>query len=408
MLPTPEQLNYSLVEHLITSGSITSPEIASAFNAVLRHHFVPSLPLAEIYQDRSIGTKHIGDLLVSSSSQPTMMAIMLEQLSLKPGQRVLEIGAGTGYNAAIMAQIVGDSGSVVTLDIDQDLVDEARAHLRAAGYPEVEVICGDGGYGYPPNAPYDRIILTVGATDIMPAWWDQLKEGGRLVLPLELRGGQLSVAFKKERDQLVSDSIRSCGFIRMRGAFASESEAPIELGPEPGLLFMMASAAVPTGAETIYEWLQHPLRPVRSGVTVTPLEAWEGLGWRILLSEAEACLLFATGEPAAKRIFPPLTAFRESDHIRTVGLISPAGMALLAQPQHSQKRFHVQIYPYGDDSSLPANLQQTVQRWAAAGHPLMSQMQILAHRRGDAVPDLIGLSIAKRHTEFLIVQTTYV
>ena len=129
------------------------------------------------------------------------MAIMLEQLNPQPGHRVLEIGAGTGYNAALMGHLVGDSGLVITVDIDDDLVESAREHLGSAGLHRVSVVCGDGGLGYADRAPYDRIILTVGAWDIVPAWWKQLKLGGRLLLPLEVKGGvQKSVAFDRMDD----------------------------------------------------------------------------------------------------------------------------------------------------------------------------------------------------------------
>jgi len=102
------------------------------------------------------------------------MAIMLEQMELEPGHRVLEIGAGTGYNAALMAHIVGGEGLVATLDIDEDIVADVRKHIADAGLGNVTVVRADGGYGYPPDAPYDRIILTVGVWDLVPAWLEQL------------------------------------------------------------------------------------------------------------------------------------------------------------------------------------------------------------------------------------------
>jgi protein-L-isoaspartate(D-aspartate) O-methyltransferase len=144
------------------------------------------------------------------------MGIMLEQLGLEPGHKVLEIGAGTGYNAALMAHIVGETGQVVTVDIDEDLVEAAREHLRAAGCEQVQVVCADGGYGYPDLAPFDRIILTVGAPDITPAWWEQLKPAGRIVLPLMLKGSMKSVAFERVEDHLRSLSVQDCGFIQLR------------------------------------------------------------------------------------------------------------------------------------------------------------------------------------------------
>jgi protein-L-isoaspartate(D-aspartate) O-methyltransferase len=146
------------------------------------------------------------------------MAIMLAQLGLAPGQRVLEIGAGTGYNAALLARIVGPGGRVVSIDLDDDLVAAARGHLAAAGVTGVELRAGDGALGAPDAAPFDRIIVTVGAWDLLPAWREQLAPAGRIVLPMTLLPGQmLSLALEREGEQWVSRSARPCGFLAMRG-----------------------------------------------------------------------------------------------------------------------------------------------------------------------------------------------
>src|SRR5262245_20506986 len=108
--------------------------------------------------------------VVSSSSQPEIMAIMLEQLDVRPGHRVLEIGAGTGYNAALLAHLVGGTGRVTAVDIDGDIVAAARVHLAAAGISGGQLVCADGWACVPEDGPYDRIVLTVGAHDISPAW----------------------------------------------------------------------------------------------------------------------------------------------------------------------------------------------------------------------------------------------
>jgi protein-L-isoaspartate(D-aspartate) O-methyltransferase len=179
----------ALVEKLVLMGCIKSPNIEEAFRIIPRHLFTPGVALEKVYSDISIPTKILDGKLVSSSSQPAIMAIMLEQLQLQPGHRVLEIGAGTGFNAGLMAYLVGDSGQVVTVDIDEDIVESAQEHLTSAGLDKVKVVCGDGGMGYAKDAPYDRIILTVGSWDIVPAWWEQLKPGGRLLMPLEIKGG---------------------------------------------------------------------------------------------------------------------------------------------------------------------------------------------------------------------------
>jgi protein-L-isoaspartate(D-aspartate) O-methyltransferase len=177
------RLHQALVDKLKSEGYIRTQGVEEAFRTVPRQVFLPGVPIDKVYSDEAIPTKFLNDLPISSSSQPTIMAVMLEQLGLEPGHRVLEIGAGTGYNAALMAHIVGNTGQVVTIDIDQDLVIRAREYVSAAGFSRVEVVCGDGGLGYPSAAPYDRVILTVGAWDIAPAWREQLKPTGRLDQP---------------------------------------------------------------------------------------------------------------------------------------------------------------------------------------------------------------------------------
>jgi protein-L-isoaspartate(D-aspartate) O-methyltransferase len=163
------------------------------------------------------------------------MATMLEQLEVQAGHHILEIGAGTGNNAALLATLAGEEGQVVTIDIDNDLVTAAQEHLKMAGFHQVRVVCGDGAFGYREAAPYDRIILTVGSWDIAPAWIDQLKPGGRLLLPLVVQGNvQQLVAFERTDTHLLSVSMRSGGFMPLRGVGAGP-HTYMSLGPTPGL-----------------------------------------------------------------------------------------------------------------------------------------------------------------------------
>jgi protein-L-isoaspartate(D-aspartate) O-methyltransferase len=111
-----------------------------------------------------------------------MVAIMLRQLGLGPGHRVLEVGTGTGYNAALIACMVGSQEAVVSIDVIPELIEQARANLTAARYAGVRVVCGGGAAGAPDYAPYDRIIVTTGAWDLPPEWWAQLRPGGRIWL----------------------------------------------------------------------------------------------------------------------------------------------------------------------------------------------------------------------------------
>lgn len=216
------------VDQLKQAGWIRTPSVEAAFRSVPRHHFLPNVPLANAYQNQAIVTKRINGKSVSSSSEPGLMASMLEQLDLKPGHRVLEIGAGTGYNAALMAHIVGETGQVITIDIDEDIVEAAHQHLATAGYQRVQVVCRDGENGYLDFAPYDRIILTVGAWDIAPAWREQLSSSGCLLLPLRIKTRQVSVAFEPAGSYWVSVSVVPCGFMELRGALAERDITPQE------------------------------------------------------------------------------------------------------------------------------------------------------------------------------------
>lgn len=129
------------------------------------------MDLETAYAPRQVVTKRADDgTAVSSASSPNLVAEMLELLDVQLGHRVLEIGAATGINAALLAELAGPTGQLVTIELDDDLASGARDGLAAAGYHQVEVICGDGALGHPASAPYDRIIVTAGAWDIAPAW----------------------------------------------------------------------------------------------------------------------------------------------------------------------------------------------------------------------------------------------
>lgn len=215
------KLHLALVERLGQEGVLGGPAVAEAFSAVPRHLFLPGFPLEQVYADQAVAVKRDGGEWLSSSSQPAMMAIMLNQLGLAPGLRVLEVGAGTGYNAALLAHIVGPSGKVISLDIDADLAAAARANLVAAGFPEVEVRHADGALGAPDAAPFDRIIVTAGAWDLLPAWREQLAPDGRIVVPVTvLPGVMLSLALERRGEVWEAVSARPCGFVRLRGAEA--------------------------------------------------------------------------------------------------------------------------------------------------------------------------------------------
>ncbi|MFF3115430.1 methyltransferase domain-containing protein [Kitasatospora sp. NPDC057904] len=222
--PAADQLRDALTERLLTGKHITSAPVEAAFRAVPRKHFLPSFPLDVAYADNPTYTKTDGSgTQISAASQPTIVAIMLEQLAAQPGERIFEAGAGTGVNAAYMATIVGPDGHVVAVDVDDDLVDGARKHLSDAGITNVDVILGDGALGHPDGVPYDRVIATVSTSEMPTAWLQQVKPGGRILLPLRLRGAASRViAFERDGDAWASVDDRLAVFMPLRGSMDDE------------------------------------------------------------------------------------------------------------------------------------------------------------------------------------------
>ncbi len=216
-----------LLAQLQQAGRLTNPHYARAFAAVPRERFLPDLPLERVYVDEAITTKvDAQGVAISSSSQPSMMLLMLDQLDLRPGHNVLEIGTGTGYNAAIMRYIVSQGGHVTSLEIDTEVARRAQRALHSAGTGDVLVVEGDGAAGYAPRAAYDRILCTAGIWDVPSAWIRQLKPDGVLVTPIQLDGFQVSARFSRseqQSDQLISAQNLPCRFVYMQGIAAGPS-----------------------------------------------------------------------------------------------------------------------------------------------------------------------------------------
>ena len=227
------------VDRMKAMDAIGSAASERAFRTVSRHRLLetfyhrasdgtvatiqndPSHPrrdhLALIYADDALATRRAEGMPVSSTSQPSLMARMIRFLGLADGMKILEVGAGTGYNAALMAEIVGDQRLVVTVDVLEDVVDQTRRLLAAAGYPQIQVLLRDGFEGVPEQAPFERIMATVGCSDLSPNWAAQLDSDGAMLVPLAHGSGHPLVLVRKDGDTLRGRMVLRTGFIAVRG-----------------------------------------------------------------------------------------------------------------------------------------------------------------------------------------------
>ncbi|MGC9072050.1 MAG: protein-L-isoaspartate(D-aspartate) O-methyltransferase [Acidilobus sp.] len=183
-----------MVDDLKSRGYLSSPDVERALLKVPRELFVPEDQRAYAYEDRPLPIGH-GQTI----SAPSVVARMTELLDVKKGNKVLEVGTGSGYQAAILAWLVGDEGHVWTVERVPELATRARVAIETAGLgPRVTVVVGDGSLGYPPAAPYDRIIVTAAAPRVPNSLLDQLTVGGKIVIPVGIRTSQiLHVIVKK-------------------------------------------------------------------------------------------------------------------------------------------------------------------------------------------------------------------
>lgn len=247
------RLREQMAESVIRGGWAPSPRVQAALRAVPRHRFLPEAPLTTAYDDEiAVATvREDSGAIVSSVSAPWLQADMAEQLRLEPGMQVLEVGSG-GYNAELLAHIVGDRGRVVTVDLDPFVVRRAKRLCAEAGSGRVTAVLGDGGQGAPGHVPpggFDAVIITHTATDIAAAWRDQLAEGGRLVVPLDVGGYTRSITLVRRGDVLHAEHWTYCGFVRDRGGAARTVPTTSLAGGEVTVRWELGTAGDTTGLE---------------------------------------------------------------------------------------------------------------------------------------------------------------
>ncbi|AXG77878.1 methyltransferase domain-containing protein [Streptomyces paludis] len=305
----------ALVAEIEATGALDDPAWRAAFEAVPRHVFVPyyfvSRPggwerlwsgdpdparrarwLRGAYSDGPLAIRVRDGELISSSSQPSLMAGMLAALDVRDGDRVLEIGAGSGYNAALLARRLGDD-LVTTVELDPEIAESARTHLATAGYRPA-VVAGDGARGCPERAPFDRIIATCTLPSVPAGWPAQCRPGARILAPLatglialrvggegESEGGEGGAPYAEGRFLHTA-----AYFVPLRGVPGGGYGARPPLGRMPRgasgnelfrfLLTLTAGSLEPREALALWERERHPERE-RFGVTVAGDRQWAWL-----------------------------------------------------------------------------------------------------------------------------------
>jgi protein-L-isoaspartate(D-aspartate) O-methyltransferase len=203
-----------MVQQQLMARGINNGRVLAAMGKVPREEFVPAESRAESYSD--------GPLLIGHGqtiSQPYIVAFMTEQLQPKPNDRVLEIGTGSGYQAAILAELVAD---VYTIEIIEPLAQTAEAALRRLGYKNVHVKVGNGYKGWPAYAPFDAVIVTCAPDHVPQQLAEQLKDGGRMIIPVGGRFAQELYLLEKKNGQLKQSAVLPVRFVPMEGEAQKE------------------------------------------------------------------------------------------------------------------------------------------------------------------------------------------
>jgi protein-L-isoaspartate(D-aspartate) O-methyltransferase len=222
-----ERQKRALLYYWEKEETVTDARVLAAFKAVPRERFMPDEYAGEAYVDEARPLP--GGQTIS---QPTTVVQMLQALDVRDGMKVLEVGTGSGYNAALLARLAGPKGRVFSVEIVPELAAYARKRLAAAGARTVTVVEADGSKGLAKHAPYDRIIVTAGAPELPPPLIVQLNEGGIIVIPVGIGLEQALVVGRKRLGQLEMESRGAYAFVPLRGEHGIDSTEGSENGIE--------------------------------------------------------------------------------------------------------------------------------------------------------------------------------
>ncbi|MGV9386234.1 methyltransferase, FxLD system [Nonomuraea sp. NPDC003707] len=381
-------LRAAMVRELWDTSVIQSESVAAAMAVVPRHVFTPGEPLEVAYAVDSapIVKRDDNGMTLSSVSAAHLQATMLEQAAVEPGMRVLEIGSG-GYNAALLAELVGDKGRVTTMDIDPDIVERAGAFLHEAGYDQVDVVLADAEQGVPMAAPFDRIIVTAGSWDIPPAWLEQLSPAGRIIVPLRIKGVTRWITFDRDgKGGLISRDYGLCVFVPFQGD-GSHTERNIVV--DDGVVVRLDDEDLKVDAEALRRALHLPRIARWSGAA---FDMPDEVALFLLTNDPDMVMLYAEQKRIDQDLLAPSTA------LGVPVLISGDSFAYRTRRANDQTGgFESGVYAHGPSAEeVAARYVELLRQWAAKHH-----------RRGAAsfryIPNAVSAPapssgvIAKRH-----------
>lgn len=393
-------LRSQMVEAIQTRGAARRPRVEAAMRKVPRHLFVPEGDLVDAYDpDDSVITHRFEDgTALSCASSPWVVGRMLDQLDVHPGHRILEIGAGTGYNAALLAELTGDPALVTTIDINPDVTTRATRALSGAGYQQVHVVTGDGALGDPDHGTYDRIIATVSPWDVPEAWWDQLAPGGRLVTPMRWRGQYRGLAFTEQDGKLVADSNQMYGFVYLLGDSEGERSGQITQGVR-----LHWDQDQPINPSALHDALARPRASAWSGDTIGSEESIETLWMRLSVLDQRLCRLDVAAGTSRDLVDPFIP-------MRTPALVEGESLAYLTgrrpQGEASTDSWEVGAHGHGPrGADLAAALVAVTRGWSP-DRIRVPEVSLRRRTTGLVPEDAVGtVMIAKHYSQLVLAYT---
>ncbi|MDT3444480.1 methyltransferase, FxLD system [Pseudofrankia sp. BMG5.37] len=390
------RLRAEMVDALVAEETVVSASVEAAMRTVPRELFLPGVDLEEAFQlDNGVVTKRDADgTAVSSVSAPRLQAHMLEQAEIAEGMRTLEVGSG-GYHAALLAELVGPWGQVTTVDIDSEVTDRAGQLLEPTGYAQVRVVCADAEFGVSEHAPYDRILITVGCWDVAPALVEQLAAGGRLLVPLRIRGLSRTIAFDLVDGHLASRSARLFGFVPLRGAGAHEDTSLVLRDGEVALRFDEEIPADPSRFNGLFD---RPRVEVWTGVTIGRYEPWADTQMWLATMFPGFCRVVLDRSLDTGLISPP------GKHSFAVGAVSGGTLAYMTvRGADSPDDIELGVQAYGPDAAAFAKeMAEQLRVWGRdhRGGPGPQFRLYPAGTPDDALP--AGPVVDKKHSRIVI------